>query len=130
MLSGTHIIEGKLLRILLVEDDDDIRRDLGDFLRDEGYDVEVASNGQEALELLKHEKLPRLILLDLMMPIKDGFQFRLEQEADPRFSKIPVIIMSADGQMQTKQAKARAADYIKKPMDIFVILDKIKLHCG
>lgn len=117
-------------RILVIEDDYAIREATKELLTDNGYEVIEASNGQEGIDYLKKGLVPDLILLDLMMPIKDGFQFRVEQESDPRLCKIPVIIMSADGHLDSKIQKTRATDHINKPIDIHVMLDKIKLHCS
>lgn len=113
-------------RILLVEDDQDIRETLNDLLLDEGYEVILAGNGQEGLDVLNRlSELPHLILLDLMMPVKNGFQFSEEKDADDRLKNIPVIVMSADGHVREKQSLINAEAYIKKPLDIFELLDQI-----
>jgi len=115
-------------QILIVEDDRDIRETVAELLTDHGYSVIVAANGQDAMDYLKKGVLPHLILLDLMMPIKDGFEFRVEQQSNPALSQIPVIIMSADGHTNLKKEKTKAVDYIKKPVDMAVMLDKIRTH--
>src|SRR5262245_56777971 len=101
-------------RLLLVEDDSEHRSSLAELLRSDGYDVVGAANGSEALEYLKQAPTaPDLILLDLMMPVKDGWQFRIEQKRDPNISAIPVLAMSAD---DTPKAVAIDAEmYLKKP---------------
>ena len=81
--------------ILLVDDDDDMRTALTQFLADEGFAVHTARNGREALTRLGEIEPPGLILLDLMMPVMDGSQFLAERRSDPRLSRIPVVIMSA-----------------------------------
>src|SRR5262245_35335645 len=117
-------------RVLIIEDDRSISESLSELLESEGYAVEVAYNGQEGLEALnKAPILPCLILLDLMMPVKDGFQFRAEQLQDPRISQVPVVVMSADGNVQQKKARIGAAEYIRKPVDIEVYLDVIRRVC-
>src|SRR5713226_6627597 len=83
-------------RLLVVEDDWELRSSLSDLLRRDGYDVADAANGSEALDYLKSSPAPDLILLDLMMPVKDGWQFRIEQKKDPTIASIPVLAMSAD----------------------------------
>lgn len=113
-------------KILLIEDDQDIRETLNDLLIDEGYDVVLAENGQVALDTLRSmNEFPNLILLDLMMPVKNGFQFSEEKDADESLSKIPVIVMSADGHVRERQSLINAKAYIKKPLDIFELLDQI-----
>src|SRR5437868_1805331 len=92
-------------RILLVEDSQDIQLLLADFLTSNGYAVACASNGQEAIAYLNDKpsaELPGLILLDLMMPIMDGYRFRQLQQKSDQLAKIPVIIMTADADIQTK----------------------------
>jgi CheY-like chemotaxis protein len=114
-------------RVLVVEDDNAIRLSLTELLSNEGYDVSSVSNGQEALDLLaKGELLPSIILLDLMMPLMDGFSFRKKQIADPRIKDMPVIIMSADGNVQEKLKEVGGKAYIRKPIDIDVLLKTIE----
>jgi len=111
-------------RLLLVEDDGELRSSLAELLRSDGYDVVGAANGSEALEYLKQAPAPDLILLDLMMPVKDGWQFRIEQKRDPNISAIPVLAISAD---DTPKAVAIDAEmYLKKPFQYTVLLDAIR----
>lgn len=111
-------------KILLVEDDQDIRETLVELLQEEGYEVFFAENGQVGLDKLATlPNLPNLILLDLMMPIKDGFQFCLEKEANPKFAHIPVVVMSADGHIRENQQRVNACAYLKKPLDIYQVID-------
>lgn len=113
-------------KVLLVEDDKDIRRNVQRLLTMEGYRVEVAGNGREALLVLQTaQELPSLIVLDLMMPVMDGFQFREQQAKDARLADIPVVIMTADGHVEEKLKRAGAAAALKKPADIEAILDMV-----
>jgi len=105
--------------ILVVEDDHDIREAISEFLADSGFTIRSAENGLTALETLRSGFRPDLILLDLMMPVMDGFAFREEQLADPQLSAIPVVVMSADGNISQSQLKVQAVDYLKKPLDIY-----------
>jgi CheY-like chemotaxis protein len=100
-------------RLLLVEDDGELRNSLCDLLRSDGYEVADAANGSEALAYLKDAPAPDLILLDLMMPVKDGWQFRIEQKKDPSIASIPVLAMSADDTPKAVAIDAEA--YVKKP---------------
>jgi CheY-like chemotaxis protein len=117
-------------RILVVEDDEDIRLSLQELLEDEGYQVSLASNGAQALDFLSTQKksLPNLILLDLMMPVKDGVQFRKEQMSDPCFKKIPVIVMSADCNKKGLLESTGCSVYLTKPIDIDDIIRAVSQH--
>ncbi len=98
--------------VLIVEDDDDIRETLLRLLDDEGYRPSACSNGREAIDQLRDGLHADVILLDLMMPVMDGWEFRLQQKADPRLAAIPVMALSAD-----TSAKAAAIDadaYLRK----------------
>ncbi|MFL5304368.1 MAG: sensor histidine kinase [Polyangia bacterium] len=102
--------------MLLVEDDDGIRESVAEILSDDGFDVRVARNGGDALTVLRREPAPDVILLDLMMPVMDGWQFRVEQKRDPLLAQIPVIAMSAS---TTSQARAiDAAAFASKPLRV------------
>jgi len=103
------------IRLLLIEDDTSIRLALADMLGDEGFAVTTAINGRAALDQLRHAPPPDVILLDLMMPVMDGWEFRVEQRSDPMLSSIPLLAMSAD---LSAKARAIAADgYVRKPID-------------
>jgi CheY-like chemotaxis protein len=114
-------------RILVIEDDKDIRKNLKALLESEGYTVDLAENGQIALDLLnKSTDLPDLIILDLMMPVLDGFQFRDAQEKIARIAVIPVVIMTADGHTDEKKYKVGAKAALRKPADVEAILTMVK----
>ncbi|MDB4990020.1 MAG: response regulator receiver protein [Myxococcaceae bacterium] len=117
--------------ILVVEDDPDIREGTTEFLTDNGFEVFAAENGLEALRLLREHPNVRLILLDLMMPIMDGWTFRRKQLADAQLASIPVFILSA----ASRTAKAAAADdlqalkYLPKPFswpDLLGMMDSYR----
>ena len=112
------------LRLLVVEDDENIRESLSDLLRDEGATLATAANGREALDELRATKPPDLILLDLMMPVMDGWEFRVAQRADQALAGIPLIAMSAD---RSAKATAIAADaYVGKPLDFAGLVRRIR----
>jgi CheY-like chemotaxis protein len=115
--------------ILVVEDDFDIREALTQILEDEGYEVRGASNGCEALEIATSGPAPRLILLDLMMPVMNGWQFRSEQLKDPRLAAVPVLVISADPDLQPKAAALGVAGLLKKPISLDDLLSAVKVHC-
>jgi CheY-like chemotaxis protein len=111
--------------ILIVEDDFDIREALTQILRDEGYEVVGAGNGAEAMDVLHHNRAFGLILLDLMMPVMDGWQFRTEQQRDPALASIPVLVLSADAHIQQRAAALAAAGHLKKPVELDALLDTV-----
>ena len=111
-------------RLLLVEDDGELRSSLAELLETDGYDVIGAANGAEALEYLKKRPAPDLILLDLMMPVKDGWQFRIEQKRDPSIASIPVVALSADDTPKAIAIDAEA--YIKKPFQYPALLEAVR----
>src|SRR5580692_3619591 len=93
-----NMLEGASKLILVVEDDEVIRGTIMEILEEEGYSSMGAQNGKEALTMLAAaKKLPGLILLDLMMPVMDGWSFRDEQKKNRFFSEIPVVVVTADG---------------------------------
>jgi signal transduction histidine kinase len=109
--------------LLVVEDDPDIRDALDSLLTMEGFRVAGCSNGREALDWLRTSPKPDLILLDLMMPVMDGWQFRVAQKGDPQFASIPVLALSADA--TAKAAAIDAEAYLKKPVDYDTLIDTI-----
>lgn len=111
--------------ILLVDDDHDVTEALSSVLQDEGYDVVTASNGHEALLYLKtHSPRPSLILLDLMMPVMDGYEFRIEQRRDPMIAAIPVVVLTV-GTMGERVAEMGVTGHLRKPFDLERLLDEI-----
>jgi two-component system cell cycle sensor histidine kinase/response regulator CckA len=106
-----------------VEDDADIREALDGLLSMEGFRVSGCSNGREALDWLRNSPKPDLILLDLMMPVMDGWQFRVAQKEDPELANIPVLALSADS--TAKAAAIDAEAYLKKPVDYDTLIDTI-----
>ena len=108
--------------ILLVEDDFDVREALAETLRDEGYRVECAVDGEQALDYLRGGGRAGLILLDLMMPRMSGSEFRMVQKVDPALRHLPVVLLSADGRMEEKARLLETAGAIKKPIDLDELL--------
>jgi signal transduction histidine kinase len=109
--------------ILLVEDDGSIRDVLHNILEDEGYEVELAENGRQALDRLRGGAAPDLIVLDLRMPVMDGWEFRAAQKSDPTLAHIPVIAISADSSAKAEAIAAQA--YLRKPLSTGALLDAI-----
>jgi CheY-like chemotaxis protein len=116
--------------ILVVEDDHDIRVSVRNVLEDEGYTVLTVTNGRSALDLLEHEAAvgdaPCLIILDLMLPVMDGWHFADRLREDPQLGKIPIVIMSA---YEDPPPPPAAVGFVKKPVDTETLLQMIALHC-
>lgn len=114
--------------ILVIEDDNAIGNTLRVLLESEGYVVEIARNGQEALDfLMACSVLPSLILLDLVMPLMDGFEFRQHQERDARIATIPVVVMTAaSGPIDC--LRIGAAGFVRKPTGLEEVLEAVSLH--
>jgi CheY-like chemotaxis protein len=116
-------------RLLLVEDDDDIRVDLCALLHDRGYRVSAVRNGLEALEYLRSSEAPQLILLDLMMPGMDGWQLRIELLKDKRWAAIPILLLSGAGGLVTEAAALGAVAFLNKPFKVNQLLGLVQQHC-
>jgi len=115
--------------ILVVEDDAATRDAVALVLEDEGYSVTGVANGQEALHHLRRTPLPNLIVLDLMMPVMNGWEFRKQQTQDPALKAIPVLVISADGAVSQTAAALGAKDYLRKPIDLDLLLEAVQRCC-
>ena len=125
MVASDHSLEEKY--VLLVEDDNDIRQTMSEVLEEEGYNVAKARNGREALlQLETNARRPAAILLDLMMPIMDGYEFRLRQQKQPKWASIPVVIVSADRNGRERAREMAVAGYFEKPLNIDELLSLLK----
>jgi CheY-like chemotaxis protein len=113
--------------VLIVEDDDDLREMMAHMLTIEGFEAATVANGREALDYLQNAELPRVILLDLMMPVMDGWEFRRQQKADPDIAPVPVIVLSALDQGRASTVDASA--FLKKPLDFDRLLELVRDHC-
>lgn len=103
--------------ILVVEDDPDLRESLCDVLRDEGYAATAAADGRSALDWLRKNPAPVLILLDLMMPVMSGDELGEELARDQRLRGVPVVVLSALEAGRQKGGVPTARAYLKKPID-------------
>lgn len=118
-------------RIVIVEDDIDVRETLAEVLSEEGYDTTAFSGGQAALQhLAKLEQMPALILLDLMMPTMDGWDFRREQRLLGALIEVPTVILSADGNIERNMESLEVNGYLRKPIHIKTLLQLVERFCG
>lgn len=116
--------------ILIVDDASDIRLILTVALTDAGYPVECVTNGQEALARLRTAtERPCLILLDLMMPIMDGWEFLRRQQADPALAAIPVVVRSAVAPEAAAGAALGARRVLRKPIDFAALRAVVAQYC-
>jgi CheY-like chemotaxis protein len=104
--------------VLIIEDDREIRDTLADVFEVDGYDVTHASNGLEGLAQARQQH-PDVIVLDLMMPVMDGWQFREEQKRDPSIADVPVVVVSAFRDV----GEMDVAAFIPKPCNIDELLE-------
>jgi len=93
----------------------------------EGFQPAAVANGQEALDYLRQENAPNLILLDLMMPVMDGWEFRRRQQANPAMAQVPVIVLSALDHVRMAEVSAEAI--LKKPLDFDRLLELVRSYC-
>ncbi len=109
-------------RVLIVEDDRDIREELTSLLEENDYCVLVADHGEHALEVMRAGNRPDAIILDLMMPVMDGWEFREHQKSDPDLARIPVIVTSAS------ETSVDANALLRKPIDRDALLRALEQH--
>ncbi len=113
--------------ILLVEDDEAIRESVSECLRLEGYRVELAVNGAEALAWLQCGDRPSVVLLDMVMPVMDGAEMLARMRGDPALAGVPVVLMTAAAQKEPAETGAEA--FLSKPFDLAELLVTVARFC-
>jgi CheY-like chemotaxis protein len=117
--------------VLVVDDDPDIRESLETVLGIHGHAVATAADGSEAITFLRRDgPQPCVILLDLMMPGMNGFDFRAQLEADPTLSDIPVVIITGAGVLVDDRANTLRAEVLRKPFDLKALLRTVERFCS
>lgn len=114
--------------VLIVEDDEDLRDNLALLLDLRGYNVETARHGQDALDKIDDIGPPCLVVLDLMMPVMDGWEFRRAMEKDPKLSGIPVVLLSADNALAQKACAMHVQGYLTKPFELDQLLTTVERY--
>jgi CheY-like chemotaxis protein len=114
--------------VLLIDDDIDICFTVQDLLESEGYPTATAANGKLGLELLERIR-PRLILLDLTMPVMDGVRFRELQLRDAKLADIPTVVMTAHGRAAQIVAPLRVNECLEKPVQLERLLQVVDHYC-
>jgi two-component system response regulator MprA len=119
------------LTVLVIDDDPPIVEGLRELLQNEGYDVAVAGDGRAALDQLRRGLRPCVIVLDLMMPAMDGWDFRHEQLKDAELREIPVIVFTATGFSEASvKAQLGVAEVVPKPLSPARLLGAIQRCCN
>jgi CheY-like chemotaxis protein len=126
---GVGAVTRQICHVLVVEDDRGIRTLIRAALKDEGYTVQVAVHGRAALELLE-QYLPKLILLDMMMPVMDGSTFHQMLQADARHRDIPIVLMSAAHNLQLLAGAPRVMALLPKPFQLNTLLHVVEQQIG
>src|SRR6266536_3010106 len=116
--------------ILIVEDDSALREALAQILSDEGYELLTARDGLEAVNCLKLGNRPDVILLDLSMPVVNGWEFRMFQKRDPDLATIPIILITAGGYTREEVAWLEPSALLPKPLDLPLLLSLIRRFCA
>ncbi len=115
--------------VLLVEDDDFIRQEISEALQDEGYHVSTAAHGREALQLLAEGAKPSVVLLDLMMPVMNGWEFLKAFKKDEQYARIPVVILSAFADRATIIG-GDAISVLRKPINLNALFSVLEEQCN
>ena len=116
--------------VLVVDDDPDMREAVHDALVDEGYETVEAGGGQEALDYLRSNSLPSMILLDWNMAPMNGPQFMAEVAKEPALSRIPVVLLTADARAPDKAKSNPFVGYLMKPVNLDALLEMVGRYCG
>jgi len=127
MIDGSPPPSASAATVLIVEDDRDLSDLLVQLLTLEGYSVSAVDNGRDALDYLNRLESPRLILLDLMMPIIDGVEFLRRRRGNPRLRAVPVVVLSALD--RAGAAEFCDVEYLEKPLDFERLLALVHRHC-
>ena len=118
------------MRILVVEDDEAIAEALASLLEDEGYAAVPVPDGRAALEKLRDGEKTCLILLDMSMPVMNGWQFREEQLKDAALAAVPVVVCTADHRAEENARSIGAAGWLRKPIDPERLLEVVGKYCS
>jgi CheY-like chemotaxis protein len=115
--------------VLLVEDDITLRKSLAALVEGEGHEVLSAGNGFEAVELIRHGPIPSLILLDLMMPVMNGWAFLKYRNEHPVLSEVPVVVTTAWSEVPGEAEVIGVQGYLRKPLAPREVVETVRKHC-
>ena len=116
--------------ILVVEDDSDLRDAILDVLESAGFDVFTAGDGREAFQILGNLHEPALVLLDLKMPVMDGFEFRRQLLETPGVSEVPMVVLSGDPDSQREARTLASHGSLDKPFREEDLLRVVARYCA
>jgi CheY-like chemotaxis protein len=114
----------------LIDDDPDVRETMTFVLEGAGFCVCTATNGFEAIERLRTKQMPCLILLDLMMPVMDGWEFRDALVRDPKLAAIPLVVITGAGQAARRTASFSAIEVLEKPVTLDALMSTVHQYCS
>lgn len=116
--------------LLVINDNEDLTETLDLFFEIKGFKVVVAANGLEALDQLECGLRPCVILLDMMMPVMSGAQFRTEQLKNPVYAEIPIVLTSVISELREAADRLGAVGYVRLPGDLDRLIELVREHCG
>jgi CheY-like chemotaxis protein len=116
-------------RVLVVDDDPDVLEVMRVVLECAGHAVETATDGRQALDTLRRDGHVCVILLDLMMPVADGWWFRAEVARDAGLARIPIVVVSGAGLDPEQEAALGCAGFLRKPIDVTTLVDLVGGFC-
>jgi CheY-like chemotaxis protein len=117
-------------KVLLADDDPDIREVVPLVLEPYGFQIFVAGNGAEALELVRENRDIELILVDLMMPLLSGIEMVVQLKEDPGLPRIPVVVLSGENSASETAVLLGAAACLKKPVELAILISTIEKIIG
>jgi CheY-like chemotaxis protein len=115
--------------VLIAEDDDDVRDNLALLLELKGFCVQKAANGHQALETINGSGAPCLLLLDLMMPVMNGWELREAMLKDPMLAQIPVVLLSGMADVSEAARSLQAVEHLRKPIDLQKLYRIVGTYC-
>ena len=117
-------------RILVVDDDNAIRETLRAILEDEGYQVLTAANGRDALARLEATEPPALCIIDLVMPVLNGWDLCAELARRPELARVPVLLVSANSQLTAPVLGLETVHVLQKPITFDRLFEYVERYCG
>jgi CheY-like chemotaxis protein len=115
--------------VLVIDDNEATRIGLVELLNLRGYRTAMAANGREGLEMLRRDPSIGVVVLDLTMPVTDGYWFRARQLADPTIAHIPLIVFTGADRTEVNASLLSGAQVLYKPVDVGLMLETIASHC-
>jgi len=128
-LSGSHTPQCKPGRVLVVDDEKAMQILYRRSLQGAGFDVVIAKDGPDGLQKLREDPGIRLVLLDLNMPVMDGWGFRAEQRADPQLKDVPTVVVTGEPLARLVQSELHAAEYLLKPVGREHLISVVSDYC-